>query len=149
MLDQLSCVRSGNRNIKREIGALTFHHIGVATRSIDRELPIYTLMGYKKESDVFNDPAQGIRGLFITAKNQPRLELLENLEGSKALDIPLERGQKFYHIAYYVQDIEKAVEIFTRNRAKIVAPLKHSVYFGKRVCFMILPNMMMIELVER
>lgn len=138
-----------SRNLKRTVGLFSFHHIGVATRSIDKELSIYTLMGYKRESNIFDDPAQGIRGLFITAKDQPRLELLENLEGSKTLDIPLKRGEKLYHIAYYVQDIEKAVEIFTRNRAIIVSPLKQSVYFGKRICFMVFPNMMMIELVEK
>lgn len=138
-----------DRNLKRAVGMFSFHHIGVAARSIDRDFSIYRLLGYKKEGDVFDDPVQGIRGLFITAKDQPRLELLENLEGSRTLDILLERREKLYHTAYCVQDIEKAVEIFTRNRAKIISPLKQSVCFGKRVCFMVLPNMMMIELVEK
>lgn len=77
------------------------------------------------------------------------MELLENLEGSETLNIPLKRMNKLYHTAYYVQDIEKAVEILTNNCARIVSSLKRSVYFGKRICFMILPNMMMIELVEK
>lgn len=50
-------------DLQHTIGMFDFHHIGVATRSIEREIPIYSLMGYKKESDVFDDPAQGIRGL--------------------------------------------------------------------------------------
>lgn len=135
--------------LQNKIGMFAFHHIGVATRGIDREFPIYKMIGYEKESDVFEDPAQGIRGLFIIAKDQPRLELLENLEGYDTLNIPLKRGGKLYHIAYYVYDIEKAIEVFVRNRAKIVSPLKESVYFGTRVCFLFLPNSMMIELVEK
>lgn len=137
-----------HRNLKRELGEFSFHHIGVATREIEKELPLYTLMGYKKESDIFEDQAQGIRGLFLIAKDQPRLELLENLAGSHTLDEPLKQGQKFYHTAYYVQYIEKAIEVFSHNRAKIISPLKQSAYFGKRICFFMLPNMSLIELIE-
>ncbi len=137
-----------HRNLKRELGEISFHHIGVATRGIEKELPLYTLMGYKKESIFFEDQTQGIRGLFLIAKNQPRLELLENLVGSHTLDEPLKRGQKLYHTAYYVQHIEKAVKVFSHSRAKIISPLKQSVYFGKRICFLMLPNMSLIELIE-
>ena len=140
--------RIAHRNLKRELGEISFHHIGVATREIEKELPLYTLMGYEKESGIFEDHAQGIRGLFLIAKDQPRLELLENLVGSHTLDEPLMRGQKLYHTAYYVENIEKAVEVFFHSRAKMISPLKQSTYFGKRICFLMLPNMSLIELME-
>lgn len=140
--------RIAHRNLKRELGEISFHHIGVATREIEKELPLYTLMGYEKESGIFEDHAQGIRGLFLIAKDQPRLELLENLVGSHTLDEPLMRGQKLYHTAYYVENIEKAVEVFSHSRAKMISPLKQSTYFGKRICFLMLPNMSLIELME-
>jgi len=136
------------RNFRRALGSFEFHHIGVAARSIEKELPLYTLLGYEKENSAFEDDVQGIRGQFMTAKNQPRVELLENLTGRHILDKPLERGQKIYHTAYCVGDIEKAVEILTRNRAKLISPLKPSAYFGKRICFLMLPNLSLIELVE-
>lgn len=137
------------RNKKRAIGDMEFHHIGVAVKSIEKEFPVYALLGYEKERDVFEDHAQGIRGLFITAAGQPRLELLENLEGSHTLDKQLENGQKFYHAAYYVKNIEVAAGMYQKNRAKMISPLKESAYFGKRICFLMLPNMQMIELLER
>lgn len=136
------------RNLKKEFSGFEFHHIGVATKSIEKELPIYAMLGYTKESDFFEDAAQGIRGLFLEAKNHPRLELLENLPESHTLDKQLASNNKMYHTAYYVGDIEKAIEVLTRNRAKIISPLKNSVYFGKRICFLMLPNMSMIELLE-
>jgi len=136
------------RLLRRQMGEFQFHHIGVATKSIAKELPVYTLIGYEAESCIFEDTGQGIRGLFITAQGQPRLELLENLNGSHTLDQPIERGQKFYHIAYSVSNMEKAVEVLTRNRAKLISPFKQSAYFGKRICFFMLHNMQMIELVE-
>ena len=138
-----------SRNFKRAVGAFEFHHIGVATRGIEKELPMYLLLGYQKEGKLFADPEQGIRGMFLTAEGQPRLELLENLEGSVTLNTPLERGQKLYHMAYLVGNIERAMEIMGANRAKVIAPLKKSVYFGTRICFLMMPNMGLIELIEK
>ena len=137
------------RSLKREFSGFEFHHIGVATKSIEKELPIYTMLGYTKEGNVFTDHAQGINGLFLAAKGHPRLELLENTAESHTLDKQLASNNKMYHTAYYVGDIEKAVAVLTRNRAKIISPLKESVYFGKRICFLMLPNMGMIELLEK
>lgn len=137
-----------HRNLRGALGGFEFHHIGVATRSIEKELPIYTLLGYEPEGECFEDELQGIRGLFLTAKNQPRLELLENLEGSHTLDTPLASGQKYYHLAYRTPNIEQAAEILTGNRAKVMSGMKQSSYFGKRICFLMLPNMSMVELVE-
>lgn len=117
-------------------------------RSIEKELPGYTLLGYSQEGKAFEDALQGVRGLFVTAKEQPRLELLENLDGSHTLDQQLSQGQKMYHLAYLVGDIEKAMDYFCGNRAKVISPLKQSVYFKKRICFLVLPNMMMVELIE-
>lgn len=135
-------------NLQGELGSFSFHHVGVATRNIARELPFYTLLGYKPESNTFEDPFQKIRGMFLIAKNQPRLELLENMDDSHTLDIPLKQGQKYYHLAYQTENIEAAIEIFKRNRARVISEMKPSVYFGKRICFLILPNMGMIELIE-
>lgn len=138
-----------NRARKKAFGGFEFHHIGIATRSIDREAALYTLLGYQKEGEPFEDPAQGIKGVFMVCDGHPRVELLENLEGSQTLTKQLETNQKMYHRAYYVPDIEKAIETLEKNRAKVISPLKPSVFFKKRICFLILNNMEMIELLEK
>lgn len=136
------------RNFRALLGKLNFHHIGVATQNIEKEFETYQMLGYRKESNFFEDHEQGIRGLFIVADGQPRLELLDNLSGSTTLDIWLERKVKMYHFAYQVQDIEKVIDIFNKNKIKIVSPLKQSVYFRKRIAFLLLKNMYLIELIE-
>lgn len=136
------------RNFRFLFGKMEFHHIGVATTDLETEFSAYRLLGYKKAGEIFEDPAQGIRGLFIEAPGQPRLELLQNLEGSQTLDIWLERKVKMYHFAYRVVDIEKIVKAFNKNRIRTISPLKVSAYFGKRICFLALSNLYMIELIE-
>lgn len=136
------------RNLRLLIGKLEFHHIGIATNSIEKEFSAYRFLGYVREDLAFKDHEQGIRGQFITAPDQPRLELLENLEGSATLDVWLKNRVKVYHVAYKTSNIDEAVSVLNRNKIRIVTPLKMSVYFKKRICFLLLSPGFLIELIE-
>ena len=58
------------------------------------------------------------------------------------------KGNKFYHIAYETKNIEKDLKIFIEEkRAKVIVPITEATYFDK-ICFMVMPNMMLIELVQ-
>lgn len=136
------------RQLKKELVKFEFHHIGVASKNIASEYAAYQLLGYSLESDQFADANQGIDGLFIVAKGQPRLELLANAKDRHTLDKFLDQGVKLYHFAYIVGDFDRAVEVFERIGAKAVSNAKLSAYFGKRIAFYVLRNMFMIEIVE-
>ncbi|MFG5139583.1 GNAT family N-acetyltransferase [Campylobacter lari] len=138
-----------SRNLKKELGLFEFHHIGVACDDIEKEFFSYKFLGYFKESNPFVDVNQGIRGQFIIATNQPRLELLENLPNSNTLNHWIDNGIKMYHFGYIVEDIEKAQKIFKQLGAKLISPLKYSEYFKKRICFLVLKNSFIIELIEK
>ncbi len=143
-----TCEMIFKRNFRSLVGKFEFHHIGVAVKDIEKELSVFSLLGYTKESGIFEDETQGIRGIFLTSKNQPRLELLMDINGSGTVAPYIQNGNKMYHFAYTVSDIEKAMDVFIKSRAQVISPLKKSTYFGKRICFLMLPNMYMIELVE-
>ena len=137
------------RNLKQLIGKFEFHHIGIATKDISKEIKSYSMLNYSFEDEFTKDENQGVKGVFLTAKNQPRIELLENTEASTTLDYYLNNGIKMYHFGYIVNDIEKVFDIFTNKlKAKIISPLKFSTYFKKRICFLMLSNMHMVELIE-
>jgi RimJ/RimL family protein N-acetyltransferase len=136
------------RNLKQLIGNFKFHHIGVVAKDIEKEFGSYKYLGYRREGRTFVDETQGISGLFIAAEGQPRLEILSNLSGKTTLDYYLNNNIKLYHFAYTVKDIDKAVESLNQIKIKIISPLKKSVYFKNRICFLLLPNRFMIELIE-
>ena len=127
---------------------LKFHHIGVACKNIERELKFFEMLGYKPVSDVFVDPEQSIRGVFIAAEGQPQLELLENIFEDGPLTGYLQKGTKFYHYAYETKDIEQTIQQFISEGAMVVRPVVKAVYFNS-VCFLMLKNMMLVELVEK
>lgn len=127
---------------------LCLHHLGAAARSIEKELLSYEALGYTVCSPYFTDPVQGIRGVFLEAPGQPRLELLENAGPTGPLDGWLQRGVKIYHFAYHTPDIEISVQqAVERLKAKVIVPITHAEYFAK-ICFLMLPNMLMIEFVQ-
>lgn len=136
------------RTMRQLIGKFEFHHIGVAVKDLYMERNLFQMIGYTQESPVFEDSLQGIKGMFLTATGQPRLELLQNLEQSTTLTKFLLAGIKMYHFAYLVNDFDQAVAVFQKMRAKMIFSPQISVYFGKRICFLMLPNMLLIELIE-
>lgn len=142
------CSKIHSRNIRKYLGCFQFDHIGVATKSIEKEIPFFSALGYETNGQIFEDNKQGIKGLFIHANNQPPLELLENLDGFNTLDPILLNKTKFYHFSYKVENYEAAINYFQSLRAKIISPSKLSSYFKGRICFVVLPNMLMIELIE-
>ncbi|MBR2112086.1 MAG: VOC family protein [Helicobacter sp.] len=95
---------------------LTFHHIGVATKSIESEMPFFTMLGFTYEAE-FSDEIQGVRGVFLTPKSYTnstypicRFELLENLPNSSRLDSYLKNHHKLYHIAFASKNIQKNLD---------------------------------------
>lgn len=126
-----------------------FHHVGVATTSIERDESAYSKLGYIREGMEFVDPNQGVRGLFVVGPG-PRLELLEQLEGSSALAPWLNSTNRMYHLAYEVDNLVTDLAMAQQElRAHILRPPLPAVAFsGRLVSFIVLRNRAVIELIE-
>ncbi len=130
------------------IEGLEFHHLGVACRDIDAEAGLLRPLGYADEGEAFVDPLQGIRGRFVVAAGL-RLELLESLPDSPTLDPWLRAGTKIYHHAYMTPELEAAIAELGEGGLKLVREPRPAVAFAmRRVAFLMLPNLMLVELVE-
>jgi len=134
------------------VTGLRFHHIGVACRDLDREQAGYALLGYRPESpdrQDFEDPTQGIRGRFLVADGQPRVELLVNLEGCTTLDSWLKGPARVYQQAFETDTFDETVAQFQERGARVVSPPVPAVAFeGRRICFVMLRTMTLIEVIE-
>ena len=130
-------------------GVFEFHHIAVACKNLNKEADAYKMLGYRQESPDFRDDCQGIYGRFLVSQNFPRLELLRNTEESHTLDIWLKNRTKMYHTAYIVGNFDKAMEVFRMMGAQVVREPRPSTYFKKRISFLLLPNLSLIELIEK
>jgi methylmalonyl-CoA/ethylmalonyl-CoA epimerase len=127
---------------------LALHHLGVACKDLEADSAQLELLGFAREGDAFEDPMQGIRGRFLVGAGL-RWELLEELEGSGVLGPWLAARTKIYHHAYETPDLEASLQrLLTAGGRVARAPLPAVAFGGRRVVFAMLPNLMLIELIE-
>ena len=98
------------------------NHVGVATPSIEKSIPLYRdVLGATKIHDPFDLPAQGVRVCFVDTPNT-QIELIEPLGESSPLNGFLAKnpagGQ--HHLCYEVPDINEAKAWFEAKGAKVL-----------------------------
>lgn len=125
-----------------------FHHIGYASKSIDREIQVFGKIGYSLEGERFIDENQGVIGQFLVG-NGPRMELLENINGRNTLTPILEKGMGMYHFGYQCENLNDSLKLANVQGAIIISEPKVSVAFhGKLIAFVMARNGFIIELIE-
>jgi methylmalonyl-CoA/ethylmalonyl-CoA epimerase len=124
-----------------------FHHLGVACESIVVETAVWKSLGYRPQDAPFVDELQGIRGLFMVGGG-PRIELLEATTDSLTLSPWIRRGVKLYHIGYLVASFDAAIDALISDGATIARNPMMSVYFESRISFLMMPNMVLVEVIE-
>ena len=130
------------------IADLRFHHIGLACRDIAAEAQALGVLGYRAEGDVFEDSAQGIMGRFYNGPG-PRMELLAALPGSTVLEPYLRSAARMYHQAFEVDEMQDAIAGLLSDRARLIrAPIPAVAFGGREIAFVMLRNMLMVELIQ-
>jgi methylmalonyl-CoA/ethylmalonyl-CoA epimerase len=128
--------------------SLSFHHIGVACRDLHSEMQRLAPLGYRQEGSIFVDETQGVEGAFLVGGG-PRLEILRPLTTDGVLGPWLKSGTKLYHLAYAVGlDMQSELTTFYARGAKqVVSPVPAIAFGGAKICFLMLPNMLLVELI--
>jgi methylmalonyl-CoA/ethylmalonyl-CoA epimerase len=127
---------------------LKFHHVGVVSSDIARETEQLAVLGYHPEGEEFIDSVQGVRGLFLAGQS-PRLELLSPLATQGVLEPWIKSKAKLYHLGYQTPDLPQAIAELRGCGAKLVVnPVPAVAFAGRQIAFVMLPNMMLVELIE-
>lgn len=127
---------------------LRFHHVGVVSPDLDKDTAALAVLGYRPDGPDFVDPVQGVRGRFLGGV-EPRLELLAPLAADGVLAPWLKSSAKLYHLAYATSDEAAALETLRAARGRVLVPPVPAVAFaGRTISFTMLPNMLLIELIN-
>lgn len=128
---------------------LSFHHIGIACRSIEKTKGFYLAMGYTP-APVVDDPLQHVKVCFLEKADAPCVELLEPLDDNNPVARTLASvGVSPYHICYQVQDIKAAIAQLRRDRFLTVSgPVPACAMDNRLIAFMFKKDNGLIELVE-
>lgn len=134
---------------------MSFHHVGVAVKSIDAALEYYTgLFGLRQVSEPLEVPGEHVRVCFLEVPpggTAPGvlIELVEGIgEKSPVADIVARTGAGPYHLCYRVADLDAAIR---RLRAGGCLRLKRFERPGpgpRRFAFLLTPDRQLFELCE-
>ncbi len=133
-----------------EMVEMSFHHVGVAVKSIAAALEYYTgLFGLKQYSEPVEVPGERVRVCFLEAAPGVLIELVEGIgEKSPVPNIVSRTGAGPYHICYRVADLDAAIQ---RLRAGGCVRLKRFERPGpgmRRFAFLLTPDRQLFELCE-
>ena len=136
------------------INNLSFHHIGVACHAGEfaqgKERQNLDLLGYKPEGDEWLDERLGMRGQFLVAERAPRVELVAPHGDESPVLSWVKQGVKLYHLAFTTNDLSAEIERLSAQHAKMMFPPTPAVAFhNHRVAFLMLPNFLLIEVIEK
>ncbi len=114
---------------------MKFDHVGVAVKSVDQMLAIYTQIG---QFDIRQTEVAGQKAKVALLKaGETSVEFLEpTSEDSTLAKFIRERGEGLHHIAFEVDDIEKVTEDLKARGFRFVYEKPADGKFGSRVNFM-------------
>ncbi|MGE7759339.1 methylmalonyl-CoA epimerase [Peribacillus sp. NPDC097895] len=95
-------------------------HIGIAVKSLDETLPLYTETLKLELEGIETVESQGVKVAFILAGNT-RLELLEALSPESPIAKFIEkRGEGIHHVALGVDDIEDRIKEIKESGIRMI-----------------------------
>ena len=84
---------------------LAFHHVGLATRSMDRARAVFEGLGYSVDASS-PVPCQRVRVCFASKADHPTIELIEPVGDDSPVRSILDKvGSTPYHLCYVTPDL--------------------------------------------
>jgi methylmalonyl-CoA/ethylmalonyl-CoA epimerase len=127
-----------------------FHHLGIATRSIDKCLTFYKKLGYTP-TDIRIEPSQNVRICFLHKEGNPLIEIIEELNENSAISLILNKiGSTVYHTCYEVTDIVTAADELEDNGFRLLFEPKISEAMDKGLfCYLYSVDCGFLELYQK
>lgn len=132
-----------------ELG-MSFHHVGVAVKSIERALEYYVgVFGFEQVSEPLAVAPEHVKVCFVRAKPGVMIELVEGLDDQSPVRELLERtGAGTYHICYQVEDLDRAIQELRARRCFPFKRFEVALDGPHRFAFLLTPDRQLFELCE-
>ena len=129
---------------------MTFHHVGIAVRSIEDSAKWYQAEGYTL-SETILDLIQNVSVAFLERADSPCLELVQPVDSASPVNNILKKvGVSAYHFCYEVADIQQKIkELEQQDFRLMVEPVPAIAFQNRRICFLYHIDNGLIELLEK
>jgi methylmalonyl-CoA/ethylmalonyl-CoA epimerase len=131
---------------------LQLHHVGVVVRSLDAYRGFYTdVLRHEQLSGVIHDPVQTAYVQFFSVPGSGHyLELVAPDGEESKLSAASRKGTPLNHLCYSCGDICRTVSFLADSRCFLIQePVPAVAFGGRRIAWLMSPDRLLIELVER
>ncbi len=130
---------------------MNLHHIGIVVDSVERhQLRYAKYLGLTPLGPAVMDPIQRVRIQFLSDGRGTPLELIEPVGENSTVSRFLAKGGGLHHVCYEVDDIDATLVSAERERAICVCrPVPAVALELRRVCFVVYPDLGLVEFLER
>ncbi len=134
---------------------MNIHHLGIATKDINKAINQYILLGFKCNGDIIKDKDRNIFIQFMS-KDGYLIELISCLDISKPspIDTIIKNNRQLgaipYHFCFEVDNLDKEIEEKKKNGFILIALPQRAIAFNnKKVAFLLDREIGIVELVEK
>jgi hypothetical protein len=129
---------------------LTFHHTGLAVKSIDAELLHYeTIFGKENISPTVYISSQNVNVCFIKIGQDICLELVEPATGDSPVSSLVKKGITYYHTGYLTENVETTILALEPLGYKCISKFNSEAFNNKKCAFLYSRSNMLIEVIEK
>jgi len=132
------------------LGAVRFHHVGCAVRSIEKALEFYTgVLGLRKITEPIPVASQKVRVCFVELGPGNLLELVEGVETASPVAQLIEKtGGGPYHLCFEVPDLDAAIAALRKTGCFRLNRFELPAHGMRRFAFLLSPDRQLFELCE-
>ena len=125
-------------------------HFGIVVKDIGAARQQYKeLFQLSVTTDVISDPLQRVWVQFLADKAGTRWELIQPMDERSPAWNALRKGGGLNHFCYSTVDLDRCIELLRAQNCVIVCqPTPGAGHDGRRIAFMVSPELGLIELVE-
>lgn len=136
-----------------KVNQATLHHIGYVVPSIAAAGARFAKsLRAVWDERIIHDPLQKVFVSFLTQGNElaPQIELVEpGGEDSPVMEF-LKRGGGLHHLCFEVDDLDLHIQQMRASRSMLArAPLPAVAFDGRRIGWMLTPDRLLVEYLER
>jgi methylmalonyl-CoA/ethylmalonyl-CoA epimerase len=131
---------------------LSLHHVGYAVKAIEPVADRYvTRYGYEISSPIIHDPLQTAFVQFLQLPgDRTYLEFVAPDSSESKLSNAVKRGGKLHHLCYAANQLDATIAQLEDTGMLLISEPKTAIAFaGRRICWLIDDNSLLVELVER
>ena len=127
---------------------MNYHHIGICTKNIDKEIKVYKKLGASQFSKIYKDRKLRVKVCFFLL-GKLKFELVQPLFKNSPIDNLIKKKIRIYHVAFTVQNIDKTLKKYIDAGSILIWPITKAVALkNKKICFILTPSKDIIEFIE-